>query len=118
MEITKRNGSIDENTGYSSTAGPNSLTDVVQTETSNEKYKFYEEYSVQNSLNENENNYMNSVFNYYEHNPDQKSSYHYSKLNHEISNVIDDTDLTLTMMFVSFIMSSMIQIMMMLDCRQ
>ena len=35
-----------------------------------------------------------------------------------ISYVIDDTDLTLTMMLVSFLMSLMIQIMMMLDYRQ
>ena len=75
MQINKKTGTVNENMGYSSIVDQYSISSLNKSESSTEKYGYYQEYLVKNSLNENETNYMNNVFNYYEQRPYKNPSF-------------------------------------------
>ena len=89
MQLNKKTGVVDDNMGHSTILDQYSISSLNKTESATEKYGYFEEYSIQNSLSKDETNYMNNVFNYYEQHPTERSSFNKGKQKINISNAIE-----------------------------
>ena len=77
MQIDRKTEIFKENVEYASIVDHFSITTLNESENSTEKYGYYEEYSMKNSLNEEDMKYMNEILSYYDQYPNKNLSFGY-----------------------------------------